>query len=129
MENAAEPDLDNREIAPLQILETRPDAIICHMIQDHELDELANISRPIVLGLATCFIGVSLGTLAPLVDVIDGVGKRPSTIGDTVTIAVFAMSVGLSLALSYFAYQGHMDALEKKRVIRSRSAITIHGQY
>jgi hypothetical protein len=57
--------IEGNQVLPLTptiaLLQTSPDAVTFHRIEDHELDALTNISRPLSLGVSTMALGTCLG--------------------------------------------------------------------
>src|SRR5690606_19797988 len=86
---------------PIQILETRPESITWHVIWDHELEKITNISRPIILGLATTLLGGFLGLLPMSLGVI-----RASNASSAVTLEGLAAVIVAALCLSGFVALG-----------------------
>lgn len=106
---------------PVQIYETRPESITWHIIWDHELDDITNISRPIILGLSTTFLGCFMGLIPSSLDVLDKVtNKLPISMAHVGAVAFTAISFAFSVALGFFALRGQQDADRIKQEIRSR---------
>ena len=108
-------------VAPVQILETRPKTITWHVIWDHELASLTNISRPITLGLATTFLGGTIGllpnTMAAVSKAMAGQTIAP---GDVPTLIIAGGCAAATVAFGFFGVRGQMDARQIVRTIRNR---------
>jgi hypothetical protein len=107
---------------PFQLLETRPDSITWHMIWDHELDRLVNISRPITLGVATTLAGAFLGLLPSVAKTLEDASERaPADLGDISLSLVAAACLAGAVVASFFAYRGQVDAFAVRENVRSRN--------
>jgi hypothetical protein len=103
------------------ILQTRPEQLSWHVIEDHQLDQLTNISRPIILGLTTTFLGAAIGLLAPALLAWEHYGPtQVLSKSDLATMLAFCCSVVAALTFGFFAARGQMDAMKVVRAIRNR---------
>ena len=106
---------------PVQILETRPESITWHIIWDHELENLTNISRPIILGLATTFLGCFIGLVPASFDVFERASRLdPLSLGAISAVIAAGASLAFSIAFGFFAIRGQRDAWSIKNDIRTR---------
>lgn len=105
------------------IMQTQPDKISWHVLQDHELDELAGAGRPIVLGLATTFLGAVIGLFtAALTSGAKLSSSEELSAGDVQAIVIFWVCVAVTLTLGFFAVKAQLDLRARLREIRSRKA-------
>lgn len=106
---------------PVQILETRPESITWHIIWDHELQNLTNIARPIILGLSTAFLGCFVGLIPLSIDVLDRIDSNKSiSVGDVAAVVAAGISFAFFSAFGFFALRGQRDAWNIKETIRNR---------
>lgn len=121
-QNSVVSPLSGEEIQyPVQILETRPESITWHIVWDHELESLTNIARPIILGLATTFLGCFVGLIPLSLDVFENISRKmPVTMGDVSAVIAAGSSLAFFVAFGFFAVRGQRDAWNIKRGIRTR---------
>jgi len=109
-------------IPGLRILETRPDSITWHIVWDHELEGLMNISRPISLGLSTMFIGAALGLLPAVIAAIAAASAAKPMAIDTLLLALTAaVCLAAGIACGCYAARGISDAKAIRKQVRERN--------
>lgn len=106
---------------PVQLKETRPKSITWHIIWDHELEGLTNISRPIVLGLSTTFLGALFGFTPDIFGLCTRLlSKQILTASDLFTCVASGCCATAAIIFGYFAIRGQVDAQKIKSGVRSR---------
>jgi len=102
--------------------ETEPDSITWHKIWDHELDNLTNVSRPLVSAGATTLLGAVLG-LVPSLAEIYGKVLRGATLGlvDLLVVGLGGACLAAGLVCAAFAIRAQLDAQSVKTKIRARN--------
>lgn len=114
------PPASEQTIYPM-IYQTQPERLSWHVIEDHQLSQLTNASRPVVLGLTTTFLGAAIGLLIPAVSAWERYGPTQSlSVTDLVTIISFCCSIVATLFLGFFAVRGQLDAIKLVNEIRNR---------
>lgn len=110
------------------IFETAPESITWHKIWDYELDTMTNVSRPLVLGLATMFIGAALGLVPSVKDVFTASGTT-GALGwaDLLIVGLAGACAAFGLAFGAFAVQGQLVALKVKGAVRARKSRQINS--
>ena len=111
---------------PFQLLETRPTSITWHMIFDHELNTLVNISRPLTLGLATLLIGAALGLLPSVVESFSAAGRGAViATGGLIVLCTAALCLASGVVCGFFACRGQVDAHRIRNDVRSRNTVRV----
>lgn len=105
----------------LPIYETRPDRLTLHMIEDHQLDALTNISRPIALALAGAATGGFLGLAPATVTAMGRVGTTALTGADMASALICAGCIVGALITWPMAIKGQIAANDAVKSIRDRS--------
>ena len=101
------------------INETRPDGVTFHWIEDHELEQFVNITRPYSLALGTAGIGAALGLLPSIIAVIEKAASQLNA-GDLIIVAAFAGTLVAGVIFGGFALRGLSDASKALDQIRAR---------
>lgn len=117
----AQGDVSGGRLAGIAVLESGPENIKLHRIEDHELELMMNISRPIALAVSSATLGACLGLL-PSVFAIVATVLKPASISlfDMVTVAICAVCFALFVTTGIAAIQGHRQANRLLAAIRSR---------
>ena len=104
----------------LQIHQTIPDDVVFHGIWDHELDDLTNIGKPIVLGFSTALAGGFLGLVPAIFDAIEHLHGNKFTAKDwSLSTIATACLIG-AVILGWEAGKSLRDAQNIKSRIRAR---------
>jgi hypothetical protein len=104
----------------IAVYQTSPQRLTMHRIEDHELELLVNISRPIMLTLAGVFGGGFLGLLPAAISAYQHVGSRNVTVSDLTSVLVCgACFVGVIVS-------GVISALAQKKA--SATIANIRGR-
>jgi hypothetical protein len=107
--------------AGISIQQTSPSFITVHRIEDHELEMLTNISRPISLAVSTMAIGACLGLLPSALVVVEKVRAGTAIIGsDLLTLCVCVGCGVAGIIIGLYAARGQYRAHQTVSVIRSR---------
>lgn len=111
---------------PFQLLETRPESITWHMIFDHELDKLVNISRPITTATSTLLLGAMLGLLPSTLDIIQRAQTRDNIdVYDLALLGLAAICLAAGAVTAFYACRGQLDATAIRNAVRGRNAIHV----
>lgn len=104
------------------VYQTRPERLTLHAVEEHELQQMMNVTRPLTLAGAGAFAGGLLGAAPGAVSAIATVGSRVTTTADVVNIAIgFGCLVGL-LICAPVAVKGQVDANRIMAAVRARQA-------
>ena len=123
------PPASEQTIYPM-IYQTQPERLSWHVIEDHQLSQLTNVSRPVVLGLTTTFLGAAVGLLIPAVSAWERYGPtHVLSMTDLATIIAFCCSVVATLFLGVFAVRGQLDAVSLVSEIRNRRSTQVSPQH
>lgn len=123
------PPASEQTIYPM-IYQTQPERLSWHVIEDHQLSQLTNISRPVVLGLTTTFLGAAIGFLIPAISAWERYGpNHVLSTTDLTTIIAFSCSVVATFVLGVFAVRGQLDAVKLVNEIRNRRPTQVAPQH
>ena len=113
---------------PVQLKETRPSSITWHIIWDYELEKLTNISRPIVLGLSTTFLGAVIGFLPTVFGTFERLAANEQIkMTDLFGCIAAGICAAAAIILGIFAWRGQADAQQVKNAVRSREEQSLGG--
>jgi hypothetical protein len=106
-------------LGAISLVQTRPDSITLHLIEDHELEAFMNVSRPYSLAAATTSLGGFLGLLPTVLNAFE---HRASGITTTelVSVVVCAFCLATASVAGTYAVRGLIDANRALRRIRAR---------
>ncbi len=108
-------------IARIPVYESSPENIKLHIIEDHELEMLMNISRPVALGISCTMLGASLGLLPSVFGIIALVGKQKVvSLLDVVTVVICGVCFAIFIVTGLYAWQGQRRARKILAEIRAR---------
>lgn len=105
----------------IPIYETNPPSIMLHRIEDHELEALTNISRPIALALAGTATGGFLGLTPGAITAYARIGTTQFTVADFAAGILCAACVVLAALTWPSAIKGQLEANRAIKRIRERS--------
>ena len=105
----------------IQIVQTVPSKIAMHTIEDHLLDKLTNVSRPIPLAIAGVAAGGILGLLPTLRQAAPAIGTAQFSGGDLLFVALASMLVPIAIYCGWIAYEGEREARRLVAEIRARA--------
>lgn len=108
----------------IPLVQTSPDSITLHRIEDHELEVLMNITRPYSLGFGTMALGGFLGLLPSVLSILDRAAGGLSR-ADAVILLVAGGTLVGGLILGIFAVRALVDANKAIRRIRSRPKLPV----
>ncbi len=103
----------------IALVQTSPDLITLHRIEDHELEDLMNIARPYSLALSTMSLGAFLGLLPSVLTVFD---RAPGGLGSTdlIIVIVAGACIAAGAISGAYAVKGLLDADRAIKRIRAR---------
>jgi hypothetical protein len=112
--------MSDTDSARIDVIQTYPAQILVHTIEEHQLDKLVNISRPISLALG----GLCGGALFSFLPSALGSGKLLGTPAfgpvDLFYIIVAILAFIGMMAFGFFAIRGEKDARKLVESIKSR---------
>jgi hypothetical protein len=110
----------------IPLVQTSPEFITIHRIEENEFIVLMNISRPYSLGFGTMFLGASIGLLPALCDAL---GRAPMGMkaSDVIIVAATAASFAIGVVLSIFAGRAILDANRAISRIQNRPKVPVVG--
>jgi len=122
-------DVREGRVAGIELLESRPKNITLHRVEDHELEMLMNISRPVALAVSTTSIGAFLGLLPSIQLIIDLVDSQQHALSsfDLILVALDAACLATGVATGVFAWRGQMQARRTLAAIRARPLSPMTG--
>src|ERR1700691_5999480 len=104
-------DVREGRVSGIELLESRPRNITLHRIEDHELEMLMNISRPVALAVSTTSVGAFLGLLPSMQSTLASVNNhRPLSLFDLILVAIGAACLAVGMTTGVFAWRGQMQA-------------------
>lgn len=106
---------------PIPIYETNPTGITLHRIEDHELEALTNISRPIALAVAGAAAGGLLGLVPGGFSAFDHLSSKSVTGGDMVTLLLCGGCAVAAVIAWPMAIMGQIKAATTLKAIRGRN--------
>lgn len=109
----------------IAIYQTNPAAITLHTIEDHELESLTNISRPISLGVAGTATGGLLSFMTPAFAAYAHLNAHSITPSDFASVCIFIICTVLSAVAWPYAISGQIKARRMLKSIRGRSGTRI----
>ena len=104
----------------IRMVETSPNEIVFHRIEDHQLEYLTNISRPLTLAGAGAAVGAFFSLTPAAVEALGKVGTANLTIGGMIYCLASTVALILSIVFSISAYNGEIKSREVLKTIRSR---------
>lgn len=105
----------------LPIFETRPDRLTLHMVEDHQLEALTNMSRPISLALAGAATGGFLGLIPSAMVALHRVGTTDLTGADMASALICVGCIVCAVIAWPLAIKGQLAANRAIKNIRQRS--------
>src|SRR4051794_14807799 len=105
----------------IPLMQTSPDVITLHRVEDHELETLMNISRPYSLAFSTMTMGAFLGLLPSVMAALDR-AHDGLTNSELATIIVSAGCLFSALISGSYALRALIDANKAIKRIRARPA-------
>ena len=106
----------------IPMVQTSPDSITLHRIEDHELETFMNISRPYSLAFSTTAMGAFLGLLPSAIGSFDHADKG-LTPSELITIALAAGCLATAVVAGIYAVRGLIDANRAVKRIRARPKV------
>jgi hypothetical protein len=103
----------------IAIVETSPESITLHRIEDSELEVLMNVARPYALAFSTMSAGGFLGLIPSIATIIEKAdeGLKGS---ELITVGVGIACLVAALIFGTYAIRGLIDANRALARIRSR---------
>jgi hypothetical protein len=105
----------------LPIFETRPEKLTLHMVEDHQLEALTNMSRPIALALAGASTGGFLGLIPSAMTAFHRVGTTDLTGADMAGALICVGCIVCAVIAWPLAIKGQIAANNAVKSIRDRS--------
>lgn len=117
----ARADVSGGRLAGIAVLESGPVNIKLHRIEDHELEMMMNISRPMSLAISSATLGAWLGLLPSVFVILSSVEQaKPVSLFDIRIVVIFAICLAVCAVTGISAVQGIRKANRLLSAIRSR---------
>ena len=108
-------------LAGIDVLESRPANITLHRIEDHELELLMNISRPVALSVATTSVGVFVGLIPSTIQILKSASQqRPVSLDDLGILSAAIICRTIGIVTGFLAGKGQIQARRTLAAIRAR---------
>ncbi len=104
----------------IRLVETSPTEIVFHRIEDHQLEQLTNISRPVTLAVSGAAVGAFFSLLPSAIDALGKVGTTQLTRGGMAYCLIDAVCFLAALIFGYSAAKGEVQAKDTVKAIRAR---------
>jgi hypothetical protein len=122
-------DIREGRVAGIELLESRPQNITLHRIEDHELEMLMNISQPAALAVSTTSIGVFLGLLPSIQSIVSAASNHQALSSfNLILVALDAACLAVGVTTGVFAWRGQMQARRTLAAIRARPLSPMTGR-
>lgn len=106
--------------ATITVVQTVPSQITMHTIEDHELDKLTNISRPITLAVAGIAAGAFFSFLPACINSFGSLNSDRFGRDDLFYSVITALSLIIAGYFGFTATRGELDARAEVKRIRQR---------
>jgi hypothetical protein len=106
----------------IPIVQTSPDEITLHRIEEHELEAFMNIARPYSLAFATTAAGGFLGLLPGVLASLGHAGTGLKTT-ELVEIGAAVFCLAIAIVTGIYAGQGLLDADRAIKRIKARPKV------
>lgn len=104
----------------IEIVQTVPTRIMMHTIDDHQLNALTNVSRPLTLAGAGATFGAGIGLLPSVFAGLHRVGTTSFQPEDLACIVLDAIFLIATVYFGWRAYAGERDARRMVKDIKGR---------
>lgn len=104
----------------IDVVQTVPAQITMHTIENHQLDKLVNISRPISLSFSGVSIGVFFSFFPSCLDSLDKIGTGDFGPKQLAYFGILIAALIIGLVTTFFALKGEADARTMVTEIRGR---------
>ena len=105
----------------IKVFQTVPTSINVHMIEDHQLDTLANVSKPLPLAVAGVAAGAVLGLLPSLLAAVCAIGTAGFGVEQALYVGLEPILLFVAVYFGISAYRGDQRARQLVDQIRSRT--------
>lgn len=116
---------DNFKVATIKLVETSPSEIVLHRIEDHQLESLTNVSRPLTLAVAGAAAGAFFSFLPLTVEAFSSFGTDNFTRGSLINCMIMTVSFVVLIFSGASAWKGEVKARDILKSIRKRTQRTI----
>lgn len=110
--------------AEIQVVHTVPPKIRMHMIEDHQLSLIVNISKPLALAAFGACVGTFFSLLPSAIGSIDKLNTDEFGWSDLLFIVFDTLALVGTFSFGYLSYKGNEDAKRMVADIRSRAEHT-----
>lgn len=104
----------------IRLVETSPTEIIFHRIEDHQLEQLTNISRPLTLAVSGAAVGAFFSLLPSAIDALGKVGTAQLNRSGMAYCLIDALALLAAVIFGYSAAKGEVEAKKTVKTIRAR---------
>lgn len=108
-------------VSTMQVFQTLPDSISVHTIEDHQLEALTNVSKPLPLAVAGVAAGGVLGLAPSLISALRALDTGQFGMEQAIYVALAAMLLPAAIFFGISAWQGDRKARRLIAGIRART--------